>query len=122
MSNKRQTAWFVNTDGFLGDIPLVNMAYALSLNVLRRKYRFRILNACMSRFWKFALAGPNGQAVPFKFIANDGNFVVNPIPLTSLTQQGTAERYDIVVDFSTFPIGSSIKLVNTVTMRDDGRG
>jgi len=111
-----------NTDGFLGDIPLVNMAYAPTLAVLPRKYRFRILNASMSRFWKFALAGPNGAAVPFKFICNDGNFVVNPIPLTSLTQQGTAERYDIVVDFSSFPIGSSIKLVNTVTMRDDGRG
>jgi hypothetical protein len=84
-----------NTDGFLGDLPLVNMAYAPSLNVLPRKYRFRILNAAMSRFWKLALAGPNGAAVPFKFIANDGNFVVNPITLTSLTQQGTAERYDI---------------------------
>jgi FtsP/CotA-like multicopper oxidase with cupredoxin domain len=111
-----------NTDGFLGDIPLVNMAYAPSLNVLPRKYRFRILNASMSRFWKFALAAPNGQAVPFKFIANDGNFVVNPIPLTILDQQGTAERYDIVIDFSTFPVGSSIKLVNCVQMRDDGRG
>jgi FtsP/CotA-like multicopper oxidase with cupredoxin domain len=110
------------TDGFLGDIPLVNMAYAPSMNVLPRKYRFRILNACTSRFWKFALAGPNGQAVPFKFIANDGNFVVNPIPLMILDQQGTAERYDIVVDFSSFPVGSSIKLVNCVQMRDDGRG
>jgi FtsP/CotA-like multicopper oxidase with cupredoxin domain len=110
------------TDGFLGDVPMVNLAYAPSMAVLPRKYRFRILNACMSRFWKFALAGPNGQAVPFKFIANDGNFVVNPIPLTTLTQQGTAERYDIVVDFSSFPIGSSIKLVNQVQMRDDGRG
>jgi FtsP/CotA-like multicopper oxidase with cupredoxin domain len=110
------------TDGFLGDVPLVNLAYAPSLNVLPRKYRFRILNAAMSRFWKLALAGPNGAAVPFKFICNDGNLVVNPIPLTTLTQQGTAERYDIVVDFSSFPIGSSIKLVNQVTMRGDGRG
>jgi FtsP/CotA-like multicopper oxidase with cupredoxin domain len=111
-----------NTDGFLGDVPLVNMAYAPFLEVLPRKYRFRILNACMSRFWKLALAGPTGAAVPFQFIANDGNFVVNPIPLTTLDHQGTAERYDIVVDFSRFRIGDRIRLVNQLQMRPDGRG
>ena len=92
-----------NTDGFLGDVPLVNSAYAPFFEVLPRKYRFRILNASMSRFFKLALAGPTGTAVPFQFIANDGNFVVNPITLTTLDHQGTAERYDIVVDFSQIP-------------------
>ena len=110
------------TDGFLGDLPLVNMAYAPFMEVLPRKYRFRILNACMSRFWKFALASPTGTAVPFQFIANDGNFVVNPITLTTLDHQGTAERYDIVVDFSRFRVGDRITLVNQLKMRDDGRG
>jgi FtsP/CotA-like multicopper oxidase with cupredoxin domain len=110
------------TDGFLGDVPLVNFAYAPFMNVLPRKYRFRILNACMSRFLQLAIASPTGTAVPFKFIANDGNFVVNPITLTSLDHQGIAERYDIVVDFSTFPINSRLKLVNKLEMRDDGRG
>ena len=110
------------TDGFLGDIPLVNFAYAPFFEVLPRKYRFRILAAGMSRYWKLALAGPTGNAVPFKFIANDGNLTVNPILLTSLDEQGVAERYDIVVDFSSFRIGDKIKLVNTLTMRDDGRG
>ena len=110
------------TDGFLGDLPLVNFAYAPYMNVLPRKYRFRILNACMSRFFQFCISSPNNQKVPFKFIANDGNFVVNPITLTTLDHQGIAERYDIVVDFSTFPIGSRLKLVNLLEMRDDGRG
>jgi FtsP/CotA-like multicopper oxidase with cupredoxin domain len=110
------------TDGFLGDLPLVNFAYAPYLDVLPRKYRFRILNACMSRFFQFAISAPNGSAVPFKFICNDGNFVVNPITLTQLDHQGIAERYDIVVDFSAFPINSSLKLVNLLRMRDDGRG
>jgi len=110
------------TDGFLGDLPLVNFAYAPTMNVLPRKYRFRILNACMSRFWKLALAGPNGAAVPFQFIANDGNLVVNPILLTTLDHQGSAERYDIVVDFSRFRIGDTVRLVNQLQMRDDGRG
>ncbi len=111
-----------NTDGFLGDVPLVNSAYAPSFDVLPRKYRFRILNASMSRFWKLALAGPTGSAVPFQFIANDGNFVVNPITLTTLDHQGTAERYDIVVDFSRFRVGDKVTLVNQLQMRPDGRG
>jgi FtsP/CotA-like multicopper oxidase with cupredoxin domain len=58
--------------------------------------------------------------VPFRFIANDGNLVVNPILLTRLDRQGTAERYDIVVDFSTFRIGDRLKLVN-VLRQVDGR-
>jgi FtsP/CotA-like multicopper oxidase with cupredoxin domain len=110
------------TDGFLGDMPLVNFAYAPYFEVLPRKYRFRILNACMSRFIKLAIADPAGRAVPFRFIANDGNFVVNPILLTELDEQGIAERYDIIVDFSRFRVGDRLKLVNTLTMRSDGRG
>ena len=103
-----------DTDGFLGDIPLVNFAYAPVMDVLPRKYRFRILSAGMSRFIQLQLADSNGNAVPFMQIANDGNFFVHPIPLTSLDQQGTAERYDIIVDFSRFRIGDRVTLVNTL--------
>ena len=60
--------------------------------------------------------------VPFKFIANDGNFVVNPITLTELDEQGIAERYDIVVDFSQFPVGDQALPGQPAAMRDDGRG
>src|SRR5258705_2617152 len=109
------------TDGFLGDLPLVNFAYAPYMEVLPRKYRFRILIGSMSRYWQFALADSTGKVVPFKFIANDGNLVVNPITLLSLDEQGIAERYDIVVDFSKYP-GGKLKLVNMLKMRDDGRG
>lgn len=109
------------TDGFLGDLPLVNFAYAPYLEVLPRKYRFRILNGSMSRFYQLAISF-NGAAVPFKFIANDGNLVVNPIELSSLDEQGIAERYDIVVDFSQFSVNDRLYLVNRLRMRDDGRG
>ena len=108
------------TDGFIGDLPLVNMAYAPYMEVLPRKYRFRTLNACMSRFIQLAIADSRGRAVPFQFIANDGNFVVNPITLTQLDQQGIAERYDIVVDFSRFSVGDTAMLVN-VLQQTDGR-
>jgi FtsP/CotA-like multicopper oxidase with cupredoxin domain len=114
-------------DGFLGDVPLVNFAYAPFFEVLPRKYRFRILNASMSRWYKLCLV-KGSQKVPFQFIANDGNLVVNPIPSSvmrpshTLPRQVNAERYDIVVDFSNFSIGDKIYLVNMLEMRDDGRG
>jgi FtsP/CotA-like multicopper oxidase with cupredoxin domain len=84
------------------------------MEVLPRKYRFRILNADMSRFIQLQIADPNGNAVQFLQIANDGNLFVNPISLTSLDQQGTAERYDIIVDFSKFKVGDRLTLVNTL--------
>ena len=111
-----------NTDGFLGDIPLVNFAYAPYFQVLPRKYRFRILPASMSRFWKLGLFDSSGNPVVIKQIANDGNLLVNPVLLTALDMQGIAERYDIIVDFSSFAVGSKIKLANLLRMRDDGRG
>ncbi|NRP23318.1 Spore coat protein A [Ensifer adhaerens] len=110
-----------DTDGMLGDVPLVNFGYAPFFEVLPRKYRFRILNACMSRFLKLALADAKGNPVPIKFIANDGNLVVTPLTLTSLPMQGIAERYDIVVDFSGFRVGDKIQVVNQVR-HETGRG
>jgi FtsP/CotA-like multicopper oxidase with cupredoxin domain len=88
------------------------------MQVLPRKYRFRILSAGMSRFIQLQLADSSGNAVPFLQIANDGNLFPNPIPLTSLDQQGTAERYDIIVDFSSFRIGDKVTLVNTLHQTD----
>ncbi|MBB3393578.1 multicopper oxidase domain-containing protein [Rhizobium sp. BK060] len=110
-----------DTDGMLGDVPLVNFGYAPFFEVLPRKYRFRTLNACVSRFLKLALADARGNAVPIKFIANDGNLVVNTLTLKSLPLQGIAERYDFVADFSGFRIGDRIQVVNLIR-HEDGRG
>jgi FtsP/CotA-like multicopper oxidase with cupredoxin domain len=115
-----------DTDGFLGDILLVNGSYYPYFEVLPRRYRFRFLNVSVARFLKLAL-GVNRSTrfaratkVPFHFIANDGNLVVSPIALTELDEMGTAERYDIVVDFAAFAPGDSIFLVNLLE-QDDGR-
>ena len=90
-----------DTDGFLGDILAVNGSYYPYMDVKARRYRFRILNASMSRFIKLAVVDQDGKAVPFHFVANDGNFVNRAIPILdgTLDEQGVAERYDIVVDF-----------------------
>jgi len=114
------------TDGFLGDLECVNFQYAPFMEVLPRKYRFRFLSAGMSRFVQLQIADSRGNPVNFLQICNDGNLFVHPItPLNaagqpSLDQQGTAERYDIVVDFSQFKVGDVAYLVNTL-LQTDGR-
>lgn len=102
--------------GHLGDLMMVNFAYAPYMEVLPRKYRFRLLNGGMSRFIKLAIVTADKKEVPFTFIANDGNLLVNPIPSDLLKDelpiQGPAERYDIVVDFSKFKVGDRLTLLN----------
>jgi len=101
-----------NFDGFLGDQMTVNLVYKPFLEVERRKYRFRILNGAVSRFFKVAIANASGSAQPMIFIANDGNLMPSPVLLTQLDEQGIAERYDIVFDFSKYNIGDKIWMVN----------
>ena len=45
-----------NFQGFLGDAMTVNLAYRPYFEVERRKYRFRILNAAVSRFFQLMLS------------------------------------------------------------------
>jgi FtsP/CotA-like multicopper oxidase with cupredoxin domain len=116
-----------DTDGFLGDVPLVNFQYKPFMNVLPRKYRFRMLSAGMSRFLQMRFADESNNPVPFQFIANDGNLLPNPYgpfdsngrPVDNLPQQGTGERYEVIVDFSKVS-GKTVWLVNTL-QQTDGR-
>jgi FtsP/CotA-like multicopper oxidase with cupredoxin domain len=101
-----------NFDGFIGDVMTVNLAYKPYFNVERRKYRFRILNASVARFFKLALADAFGVAQPITQIANDGNLLPQPVTLMELDEQGIAERYDIVIDFSKYRLGDKLHLVN----------
>src|SRR6185295_13842971 len=102
----------LNFDGFLGDVMTVNLAYDPYFEVERRKYRFRILNASVARFFKVALADAQGNAQPIVQIGNDGNLLPHPVILAELDQQGIAERYDIIIDFSNYGIGDKLHLVN----------
>jgi manganese oxidase len=104
--------------GFLGDVMTVNLAYKPYFEVEARKYRFRILNASVSRFFKVALADAAGKAVAFQQIANDGNLLPHPVTLTACDEQGIAERYDIVVDFSRFRPGDKVWMVNLCEHQD----
>jgi FtsP/CotA-like multicopper oxidase with cupredoxin domain len=105
-------------DGFIGDVMTVNLAYKPFMNVERRKYRFRILNASVSRFFKLALASASGAAQPIYQIANDGNLLPRAIKLTELDEQGIAERFDIVIDFSKYALGTKLHFVNCCEHQD----
>ena len=97
-----------DTDGFLGDLMTVNFAYKPYFEVERRKYRFRILNGGVARMYKIGLS----DAKPFYQIGNDGNLLPQRVLLTSLDIQGVAERFDIVIDFTQWSVGSKVAMVN----------
>jgi FtsP/CotA-like multicopper oxidase with cupredoxin domain len=101
-------------DGFLGDVMCVNLTYKPFFEVERRKYRFRILNASVSRFFKYGLS----DGSPMIQIANDGNLLPSPVVLTASDEQGIAERYDWVIDFSRYNIGDKVWLVNMCEHKD----
>src|SRR5690349_14198737 len=104
-------------DGFLGDRMTVNLTYKPYFEVERRKYRFRILNASVSRFFKISLS----DGSPMIQIANDGNLFPHPVTLTQLDEQGIAERYDIVIDFSRYSVGQTVWMVNLAEHQDGRR-
>ena len=103
----------LNNDGFLGDRVLVNWSYKPYLDVRARRYRFRILDGAVSRYFKLAIVTEAGAPVPFYMVANDGNIMENPVLFANgtLPQMGIAERYDIVVDFAG-RAGQNLYLVN----------
>jgi FtsP/CotA-like multicopper oxidase with cupredoxin domain len=104
-------------DGFLGDVMTVNLTYKPFFEVEPRKYRFRILNASVSRFFKLALS----DGSPIIQIGNDGNLLPAPVVLAELDEQGIAERFDIVIDFSRYQYGDKVWMVN-LCEHDDGKG
>ena len=108
--------WFnpFNVKGFIGDVMTVNWLYNPYLEVRARRYRFRILNASVSRYFKLALIDEAGRPVPFHMVANDGNIMEHTVYFENaeLPTIGVAERYDIIVDFSQFKAGDKLYLVN----------
>src|SRR3989442_170098 len=107
---------FDTESGFVADVMTVNLVYRPFFEVERRKYRFRILNGAVSRFFKISLS----DASPMIQIANDGNLLPSPAVITQTDELGIAERYDIVIDFSRYSIGQTVSMVNLL-QHEDGK-
>ena len=93
--------------GLFGDVILVNGKPWPTMKVERRKYRFRVLNASVSRSYRLALS--TGE--PFTVIATDGGLMPAP-QQTGRFRLGMAERYEIVIDFAKYKVGQKVTLKN----------
>jgi len=105
----------LNDKGQVGNLLTVNGKVAPYLNVSRRKYRFRLLAGSMAREWLLGLS----DGSEFHVIASDGGLLPAPAPVTEL-HQGNAERYEIIVDFSKYEIGTQITLNDYLVYGGDG--
>ena len=97
--------------GVLGDVILVNGAPWPRVEVANVKYRLRILNASNARSYELALDPVPPGGASFIQIGSDGGLLAAPLPLRTL-RIAPAERFDVIVDFSKLPIGSSIQMLN----------
>jgi spore coat protein A len=97
--------------GLLGETAVVNGAATPHLDVGARKYRFRVLNGSNARPLALELhVGGSTTAEEFQVIASDGGLLPAPVELAVLPV-APAERYDVVVDFSKYPVGTKLDLV-----------
>ncbi|UKY48567.1 multicopper oxidase family protein [Streptomyces inhibens] len=99
--------------GVLGDVQLVNGAPWPRLEVSNTRYRLRLLNASNARRYRLALEPAPRSGTPFTHIGSDGGLLAAPQQLTTLTM-APAERFDVIVDFSAYPVGSHVTLINTL--------
>src|SRR5436309_3376649 len=74
-------------------------------------------NDAVSRFFKISLS----DGSPMIQIANDATLLPSPVVVTQLDQQGIAERYDIVIDFSSYSVGQKVSMVNLLEHSDRTR-
>ncbi|HLE51363.1 MAG TPA: twin-arginine translocation signal domain-containing protein, partial [Anaerolineales bacterium] len=95
---------------FFGNMMVVNGRTWPFLDVEQRRYRFRFLNGCQSRF--LILDFSNIPNVEVWQIGNEGGFLAAPVNITAdhgnQLLMGLAERADLIVDFTNVPEGSHI--------------
>ncbi|UKA56635.1 multicopper oxidase family protein (plasmid) [Arthrobacter sp. FW305-BF8] len=93
--------------GLWGDVVLVNGTPWPVMKVQRRIYRFRILNASISRSYRFSLSTGD----PVTVVATDGGLMPAAQQVASW-RHGSAERYEVLIDFSKYPAGKRVELRN----------
>jgi FtsP/CotA-like multicopper oxidase with cupredoxin domain len=93
---------------FFGNMMMVNGSTWPFQTVEQRRYRFRFLNGCQSRF--LILDFNNIPGVEVWQIGNEGGFLAAPVNITANNGNrllmGLAERADMIVDLTNVPVGS----------------
>jgi FtsP/CotA-like multicopper oxidase with cupredoxin domain len=86
--------------GAFGDVILVNGVPWPNMKVEPRQYRFRILNASVSRSYDLALSVKGSTArLPLTVVGTDGG-LMEVAQATNVLRSGMAERYELVIDFA----------------------
>ena len=93
--------------GLWGDVILVNGVPWPVMRVQRRIYRFRILNASISRSLRPRLSTGD----PLTIVATDGGLMPVAQQVADY-RHGGAERYEVLIDFSKYKPGQRIELRN----------
>ncbi len=93
--------------GLWGDIIMVNGVPWPTMKVKPRIYRFRVLIASISRSYRPTLS--TGE--PIYVVGTDAGMVPKVQPVKSW-RQGTAERYEVLIDFRRYKTGQLIELRN----------
>jgi spore coat protein A len=112
---------------FFGNTMVVNGRTWPELQVEPRRYRFRFLNGCNSRFLILKMVSnpvahrPARAALPFWLLGTEGGFLPAPLKL-NLLLMGLAERMDAVVDFTGLKEGTQIYLINEAPDEPYGGG
>ncbi len=112
---------------FFGNTMVVNGRTWPSLHVEPRRYRFRFLNGCNSRFLILKLVKnpsahrPARAALPFWLVGTEGGFLPEPLEVDFLLM-GLAERMDAVVDFTGLKEGTQVYLINEAPDEPYGGG
>ena len=91
--------------GYLGDTGFANGVADPTVDVLRSRYRLRILNGSNARIFDVGLS--NGD--PLTLIGGDGGLLQAPVRAERI-MLGPAERADVLVDFSTRLPGERVML------------
>ncbi|TFC77846.1 multicopper oxidase family protein [Cryobacterium cheniae] len=93
--------------GLWGDVILVNGVPWPTMKVKPRLYRFRVLVASISRSYRLSLSTGD----PIYVVGTDAGMV--PVVQTVQSwRQGTAERYEVLIDFRKYRTGQLIELRN----------
>jgi spore coat protein A len=98
-------------EGVFGDVILVNGVPWPVHEVSATAYRLRLLNGSNARRYDLALDPPPPGGLGFVQIGSDQGLLEAPQPHDHLPI-APAERCDVVVDFSRYPVGSTVTLTN----------
>ncbi|HET9598796.1 MAG TPA: multicopper oxidase domain-containing protein [Anaeromyxobacteraceae bacterium] len=99
---------------FFGNFMVVNGKTWPKQAVEARKYRFRVLNGCDSRWLILSFADAKLRPLPLSFnvIGTDDGLVSGPPVATPQLVIGPGERYDVIVDFAGLAPGTRVILAN----------